>query len=48
MRIRIQIFISMRIQIRIQIQGAKQMRIHADAGQTLKSQKVKFWHEKYT
>ncbi len=45
MRIRIQLFISMRIQIRIQIQGAKPIRIHADPepDQTSKSQKVEFY-----
>jgi hypothetical protein len=40
-------FISVRIQIRIRIQGAKPMRIHADLDpdlfQTLKSQKVEFF-----
>jgi hypothetical protein len=38
MRIRIQLFISVRIQNRIRIQGAKPMRIHADldSGQTFK------------
>jgi hypothetical protein len=50
MQIRIQLFISIRIWIRIQ--GAKPIRIHADPdldpAQTLKSQKVKFLHEKYT
>jgi hypothetical protein len=49
-RIRIQLFTSRRIHIRIQ--GAKPMRIHADPnadhGQTLLSQKVGSWHEKYT
>ncbi len=45
-----QLFISMRIRIKIQIQEAKPMRIQADPdhGQTLKSQKVEFLHEKYT
>ncbi len=49
MRIRIQIFVAMRIHIRTRIQGAKPMRIHADLDpcQTLKSQKVEFLHEKY-
>jgi hypothetical protein len=48
MRISIQLFIPM--QIRIWIQGDKTIRIHADpdSGQTLKSQKVEFLHEKYT
>jgi hypothetical protein len=44
--IRIQLLIS----TRIRIQGAKLMRINSDpdSGQTLKSQKVDFLHEKYT
>jgi hypothetical protein len=35
--------------MRIRIQGAKPLRIHADPnpGQTLKSKKVEFLHEKY-
>ncbi len=49
-RIRIQIFTSRRIRIRVQ--GAKPMRIHADPdpnpGQTLLSQKVESSFEKYT
>ncbi len=49
MQIWIQLFTSMRVRIRIQ--GAKTMQIHAysDPGQTLLSQKVEkvgFWHEK--
>ncbi len=46
-------FISMRIKIRIWIQGAKRMRIHAapdpDPGQTSKSQKLNFftWNKAY-
>jgi hypothetical protein len=43
-RIRINIFISMRIRI----QGAKTIRIHADPGQTLPSLKVEVLPEKYT
>ncbi len=48
LRILIQLFISLRIRIRIQ--EAKPMRIKAgpDPGQTFKSQKVEFLHEKYT
>jgi hypothetical protein len=44
MRIRIQLFISMRIQI----DGATSTRMHADPdpGQSFKSQKVDFSHEK--
>jgi hypothetical protein len=44
MRIRIQLFISIRIQIRIRHQGAKPMRIHADldSSQTVKSKKLNF------
>ncbi len=40
--------VSMRIQI--QIQGAKPIQIHVDPDpdQSLKSQKVEFYHEKYT
>jgi hypothetical protein len=47
MGIRIQLFISM--WIRIRMQGAKPMRIDADPdpGQTLKSKKVEFLRGKY-
>ncbi len=40
--------VSLRIRIRMLDPGAKPMRIHADPdpGQTLKSQKVEFLHEK--
>jgi hypothetical protein len=43
-------FISMRIRMRIRIQGAKPMRIQADPDldQTSESQKADFLHEKYT
>ena len=44
---RIQIWIQLFTSMRIQIQGAKPMRIHADTypGQTLPSQKVESVHE---
>ncbi len=46
-QIQIQLFISMRIWIRIRILEAKPMRIQADPDQTFESQKVEFLHEKY-
>jgi hypothetical protein len=52
MGILIQLFTSLRIQIQIQIQGAKPMRIHEDQepdpGQALLSQKFGFLNEIYT
>jgi hypothetical protein len=49
MRIQIQLFISINADANPD-EGAKPMRIHANPnhGQTLKSQKVEFLHEKYT
>jgi hypothetical protein len=54
MRIRFQLFISMRIRIRNRIQEAKPMRVQTDMDpdldpdQTFESEKVEFLHEEHT